>query len=207
MSDDELRDELMTLIVAGHETTTTALAWAFERLLRSSDALARLESDPDDAEYVEAVVKETLRLRPVLTDVARKLAEPTEVNGYRLPAGTLVMPAIALVQLLSEVYPEPEAFRPERFLEGQPEPYTWIPFGGGVRRCLGAAFASFEMKVVLQTIFGRARFRAASPRPEKPRVRNVTMVPAKGATVVMVERLPERPVGMGQREQIAAGVD
>src|SRR5207249_42884 len=113
-----------------------------------------------------------------------------EIGGYRLPAGTLVMPAIALVQRLPEVYPDPYAFRPERFLEGQPEPYTWIPFGGGVRRCLGAAFATFEMKVVLQTILRRARFRAASREPEQPRVRNVTMVPAKGASVILEERLP-----------------
>lgn len=203
MSDRELRDELMTLLTAGHETTATALAWAFERLLRNPAALDRLLSDLDDGDYLDAVVKETLRVRPILTDVARRLTAPTEIGGYRLPEGTLVMPAIALVQLLPEVYPDPHAFRPERFLEGQPEPYTWIPFGGGIRRCLGAAFATFEIKVVLRTILARAKLRALNHEHERARVRNVTVVPDKGTAVVLEQRLPATAGQPGERAEPA----
>jgi|SRR5215211_878187 len=196
MADEELRDELITLLGAGHETSATGLSWAFERLLRSPHALARLGADPEDDAYLDAVVKETLRVRPVVTDVARKLTRDTEIAGYTLPAGTIVLAAIALVHLRPDLWPEPEAFRPERFLEGQPEPYSWIPFGGGVRRCIGAAFAQYEMKVVLRTIMRRARLRADSPQDEGGRLRHVTVVPARGARVVLEERLParQRPV-------------
>jgi cytochrome P450 family 135 len=189
MTDAELRDELMTLLTAGHETTATGLSWAFERLMRTPAALERAQSELAD-DYLEAVVKETLRVRPVITDVARKLTRDTDVMGYRVPAGTLVLPAIAVLHRLPHVYPEPWAFRPERFLDGQPEPYTWVPFGGGIRRCIGASFAQMEMKTVLRTVLARSRLRAEDPKPEQPRVRHVTIVPSRGARAVLEERRP-----------------
>ncbi len=190
MADEELRDELMTLLGAGHETSATGLSWAFERLLRTPGALERLSADPEDDAYLDAVIKETLRVRPVITDVARKLTREVEIGGYEIPAGTIVLCVIALVQRRPDLWPDPHAFRPERFLEGQPEPYSWIPFGGGVRRCIGAAFAQFEMTVVLRTIMRRARLRAESPEDERGVLRHVTVVPARGARVVLEERLP-----------------
>jgi cytochrome P450 len=189
MSDQELRDELMTLLGAGHETTATGIAWTFERLLRTPAALERLTADLDDDAYLEAVVKESLRVRPVVIDCARLLKEDTTVAGYDLPAGTLVLPAIALLNRHPDLWPDPEEFRPERFLEGQPDPYSWIPFGGGVRRCIGAAFAQQEMKIVIREILRRVRLRAPDPAPEPPRVRHVTIVPARGARVVVEEKL------------------
>ena len=148
MTDVELRDELMTLLTAGHETTATGLSWAFERLLRTPRVLERLLGSLDDDEYLDAVVKETLRVRPVIADVARVLKQPIVLGGYALPAGTLVLPAIAAVHMRPDLYPEPHEFRPERFLDGGAESYAWIPFGGGVRRCIGASFAQVEMRVV-----------------------------------------------------------
>ena len=189
MSDVELRDELMTLLTAGHETTATGLSWAFERLMRTPRVMDKLLGSLDDDEYLDAVVKETLRVRPVIMDVARKLTKPTEVGGYTLPAGTLVLPAIAAVQARPDLYPEPEEFRPERFIEGQPESYAWIPFGGGVRRCIGASFAQVEMRVVLREVLRRVRLRAPSARPERPRVQHVTVVPSRGARAVVTERV------------------
>jgi cytochrome P450 len=191
MSDRELRDELMTLLTAGHETSATALAWAFERLLRTPHALKRLvaEVDGEGDEYADAVVKETLRVRPVITDVARLVEEDVELGPWLIEAGAIVVPAIALVQLMPAVYPDPDEFRPERFLDDeQPAPYTWIPFGGGVRRCLGAAFAQLEIRTVLQTVAALAELRAPYPAPERTRLRNVTLVPARGARVVMAAR-------------------
>jgi cytochrome P450 len=182
LTDAELRDELMTLLIAGHETTATALAWAFERLARHPAAAARARGD-DDA-FLEAVAKETLRLRPVLSDVARKLTRPAQVAGYRLPAGTLVMPGIALVQRDAAHWADPLAFRPERFLDGTPEGYTWIPFGGGRRRCLGAALAMLEIKVVLREALTRLELAPERRRDEAMRVRHITMVPARGARIV-----------------------
>jgi cytochrome P450 len=190
MSDVELRDELMTLLTAGHETTATGLSWAFERLMRTPRVMARLVASLDDDEYVDAVVKETLRVRPVIADVVRLLTCDTEVGGYLLPAGTLVLPAIAAVHARADLYPEPEEFRPERFIDGQPEPYAWIPFGGGVRRCIGASFAQMEMRVVLREVLRRVRLRAPSQRAERPRIQHVTVVPARGARAVVAERLP-----------------
>jgi cytochrome P450 family 135 len=183
MTDAELRDELMTLLVAGHETTATALAWALERLVRHPDKLARLAEGDDD--YLDAVIKETLRLRPVLPAVVRKLQEEMEIGGRRLPAGVAVAPCIYLVHRRPDVYPEPERFRPERFLEQPAGTYTWIPFGGGVRRCLGASFAMFEMKTVLQAILGRLTLRPAHPEPERIRRRAITLVPERDAEVLV----------------------
>jgi cytochrome P450 len=190
MTDRELRDELITLLTAGHETSATALAWAFERLLRNPAAMrelrAEVESGGDD--YAEAVVKETLRVRPVITDVARLATSDVELGRWVVRAGSIVVPAIALVQLLPQVYPDPYEFRPERFLDGQPAPYTWIPFGGGVRRCLGAAFAQLEIRTVLQEVVARTELRAPDPAPERTRLRNVTLIPRRGARVVMDRR-------------------
>jgi cytochrome P450 len=186
MSDEELRDELMTLLVAGHETTASALAWAVERLVRHPHALERLRAEAEAGvdDYVDAVCKETLRLRPILSIVLRRLTEPMEVGGRVLPAGVSLAPCIYLVHRRPDVYPEPLAFRPERFLEQPAGTYTWIPFGGGVRRCLGASFALFEMKVVLREIVSRLDLRPADPRPERITRRVITLVPERGGEVV-----------------------
>jgi cytochrome P450 len=128
----------------------------------------------------------------VVTDVGRKLTRAIELNGYRLPAGTLVMPAIAAIHFREDLYPAPDEFRPERFLEGTPDAYAWIPFGGGVRRCIGASFAQFEMRVIIRTILERTRMRAAAARPERSRLRNVTAAPARGCRVV-VESMTSAP--------------
>jgi hypothetical protein len=183
IDDEELRDQIMTLLLAGHETTTTGLSWAFERLLRHPDALARAR-EGDDA-YLDAVVRETLRVRPVIPAVLRQLKAPVELGGWQLPAGVTVMPSITLMHYDPELFPEPKRFRPERFLsDGESSTYTWIPFGGGRRRCLGAAFASFEMRVALRTILERTTLRADRPRGERARNHHITLVPARGARVV-----------------------
>jgi len=193
MADSELRDELMTLLTAGHETTATGLAWAFERLLRTPRALARLTSSLDDGDYLDAVVKETLRVRPVIVDVARKLTRETEVAGWRLPAGTLVAPAIAVLHARPDLYDSAEEFRPERWLQKDAESYSWIPFGGGVRRCIGASFAQVEMRTVLREVLRRVRLRAPTQRPERGVVRHVTVVPGRGARAIVHERLAVQP--------------
>jgi cytochrome P450 len=189
MSDEELRDELMTIVGAGHETTATGLAWTLERVLRTPRVLARLRETvaAGDDDYLDATIKESLRVRPVIVDVARKLTAPAEVGGYELPAGTFVLPSIAGLHYREDLFPEPEELRPERFLDGNADSYAWIPFGGGVRRCLGAAFAQYEMRVVLRAIFQRAELRAPDPRPEKVKIRNITLAPGKGGQV-MLER-------------------
>ncbi len=185
MNDEELRDELVTVLGAGHETTATALAWAMERLLRSPQTLARLRESiaAGEDQYLEATVKETLRARPVIVDVARKLTEPLRVDAYELPAGTYVMAAIAALHYREDLFPYPAQFRPERFLGSKPDTYAWIPFGGGVRRCIGAAFAEYEMRVVLRAILERADLSAPDPEPERAKVRNITLAPARGAVV------------------------
>jgi cytochrome P450 family 135 len=193
MSDEELRDQLMTLLVAGHETTASSLAWAVERLVRNPRVLARLREEVEAGEddYVDAVCKETLRLRPILALVLRRLTEPMEIGGRLLPAGANIAPCIYLVHRDPRIYPEPYAFRPERFIEQPAGTYTWIPFGGGVRRCLGASFALFEMRVVLRELVSRLELRTADPRPERVTRRAITLVPERGGEVV-VERVPAR---------------
>jgi cytochrome P450 family 135 len=192
MTDQELRDELVTVIGAGHETTATALAWAFERLLRNQPVLERLQGSLSAGdEYLDATIKETLRVRPVITDAARRLTREVELGGYRIPAGAVVLPSIAAIHYRTDLYPDPEEFRPERFLDGEQESYSWIPFGGGVRRCIGASFAQFEMRLVMRAILERTELRAASPAPEHPRVRNITVAPAHGCRVVLAR--PPRP--------------
>jgi cytochrome P450 len=191
MSDEELRDELLTVVGAGHETTATGLAWAMERLLRTPRVLARLRESLADGEddYLEATVKETLRVRPVIIDVARRLTAPARVAGYELPAGAFVLPAIGALHFREDLFPDPHEFRPERFLDGAVENYAWIPFGGGVRRCVGAAFAEFEMRIVLREFVERAELTAPDTSPERVRIRNITLAPGKGARVRL-----ERPL-------------
>jgi cytochrome P450 len=186
MTDEELRDELMTLLVAGHETTASSLAWAVERSVRTPGVLDRLRDGDDD--YVDAVCKETLRLRPILALVLRRLTEPMEIGGRLLPAGVNLAPCIYLVHRRPDVYPDPYAFRPERFIERPPGTYTWIPFGGGVRRCLGASFALFEMRVVLRELVKRLELRATDDRPERVARRAITLVPERGGEVVVARR-------------------
>lgn len=189
LTNRELRDELITLLLAGHETTATSIGWAFERLLRNPTALERLTAEVEAGEggdYLEAVIKETLRVRPVVTEIFRAPTERTELGGYVFEPGSQLAAAIMLVQYDPELYPpDPQAFRPERFLDGAPEPYTWIPFGGGVRRCLGAAFAQLEMKVVIATILRRARLRAPRTRAERARFRGATVLPSRGGEAIV----------------------
>jgi cytochrome P450 len=188
MSDSELRDELITLLVAGHETTANALAWAGERLARHPDVLARLAEEArtgTDTAYVSAVVQETLRLRPVISIVQRVLTEPFTVAGYDLPAGTVLVPALYLVNRRPEIYPDPEQFDPARFLGRAPGTYTWIPFGGGVRRCLGAAFAQFEMETVLHELAARAHITPVHAASEPVLRRAVTETPRHDAEVLV----------------------
>ena len=189
MSDSELRDELLTVIGAGHETTATALAWAMERLLRTPPVLAKLRESiaAGEEDYLEATVRETLRVRPVIIDVARRLTEPATIAGYELPAGSFVLPAIGALHFREDIYPDPWRFRPERFLNSKVDNYAWIPFGGGVRRCVGAAFAEFEMRVVLREIVARAQLRAPDPEPEPVRIRNITLAPKHGTRVICAE--------------------
>jgi cytochrome P450 len=188
LDDDAVRDELMTVVAAGHETTANALAWAIERLVRHPEAmqrlLAELADDPAGGPYLDAVVRETLRVRPVVGDTARVLAAPAEVAGWHLPAGVAVAPAIALVNLDPAVYHEPHAFRPERWLDDSPPSRSWLPFGAGRRSCLGAGFALFEMRVVLRTILSRLELRAVRLEDERMRLRNITLTPGRGAEVI-----------------------
>jgi cytochrome P450 len=190
LTDEELRDHLMTLLVAGHETTTTALAWCFERLLRHPAALARLEAEIAEGQeeaYLDAVINETLRVRPVIDAVWRKLAAPLRVAGWMVPAGALVMPSIMLVQH-SAAFAEPDAFQPERFFGGGAPPYAFIPFGGGPRRCIGASFATMEMRAILKTVLESVQLRAPSMRPERAKVHHITLVPAQGARAIVTRR-------------------
>jgi cytochrome P450 len=186
MSDQELRDELVTVLGAGHETTATGLAWAVEMLGRNPEVLAKLRASlaAGEEEYLGATVKETLRSRPVIVDVARKLQQPATVGGYELPAGTMVLVAIAALHYREDVFPRPYEFRPERFLEEKADNYAWIPFGGGVRRCIGAVFAEYEMRTILREFVERAELRPAEPKPERVRVRNITLAPANGTRVI-----------------------
>jgi cytochrome P450 family 110 len=184
LDDAELRDHLVTLLAAGHETTAGSLAWAIERLARAPDVLARLREG--DEAWTDAVIKETLRIRPVLTVAPRKLAAPLRVNGRELPAGVHVAPCIYLVHRREDLYPDAAVWRPERWLgAGAPESFAWIPFGGGVRRCVGAAFATMEMAEVLGVIAAELDLAPATPRPERMRRRGLTLQPGAGARVVL----------------------
>jgi cytochrome P450 len=195
MSDAELRDELVTLLVAGHETTANALSWAVERLCRHPERMHRLteEARAGQDTYLQATIQETLRLRPVISIVLRRLQEPMEFGGRLLPAGASIVPAIHLVHRRAGIYPEPDRFRPERFIESEggraPGTYTWIPFGGGIRRCLGAAFAQFEMEVVLRELVLRRTLAPSRPQSERVYRRAITETPRHDAEV-LVGRCP-----------------
>jgi cytochrome P450 len=208
MSDEELRDELVTLLLAGHETTATSVAWAVERLVRHPDKLRRLVaeidagaggagadngSDGDGGAYATAVVNETLRVRPVVPLVVRMLQQEMRVGAHTLPPGTRVVPCIYLTNRNSRVYEAPEQFRPERFLANPPETFSWIPFGGGIRRCIGAAFAQLEMRLILRTVLSELepklpRHGRGWRRGEWTWRRAITLVPAAGARVVWERR-------------------
>jgi cytochrome P450 len=203
MSPQELRDELMTLLVAGHETTASELAWAFERLAREPAVLARLQEEitaGDGDAYLTATIQETLRRRPVLPNAAPRLVkQPVELGGWTYPAGVCLIANSYLVQHDPEIYPDPYAFRPERFLDEPPGTYTWIPFGGGRRRCLGASFAMLEMKVVLRSVLARIDVRP-SQGIEVSRRRSITLSPRAGAATVLRERAP------AEREPVAVAI-
>jgi cytochrome P450 family 135 len=197
MTDRELRDQLLTLLLAGHETTATALAWTADLLTRQPQAMQRLtaEVDSEDGDaYLRATISESLRLRPVVPLAGRRLTSELQVNGWTLPAGTDVTPAIWLTHTRADLYPDPYAFRPERFLDERPTTYGWVPFGGGVRRCLGAAFAEFEMRVVLTELLRRRTLQAVSSDAERVTRRNVTFSPRHGTRVTT--RVRARPSGI-----------
>jgi cytochrome P450 len=184
MTDDEVRDELVTLLLAGHETTATGLAWTFDLLLHSPAVHVRALNGDD--EYLDAVVKEALRIRPVIPGVGRVVrGQPMRLNGYEVPPGVEINPSIRVMHQRADLFPDPAAFRPERFLgDDAPDTYTWIPFGGGTRRCLGASFALQEMRIVLQRVLQRTALRPASRALDEPRLTFVTQVPKHGVQVI-----------------------
>jgi cytochrome P450 len=193
LTDQELRDELLTLVLAGHETTANSLAWAFERLLRHPAAYDRLRdvarSDDDPDGYLEATIHETMRSRPVIPIIGRRVTVPWQLGEYRMPADSSILMSILLLHHREDVYPDPFAFRPERFVGRKPGTYTWIPFGGGIRRCLGAALAMAEQRAVLEATARRLDLVAEDPAPERALHRNVTMIPSRGARVIARSRL------------------
>ncbi len=201
MSDQELRDEMVTLLLAGHETTATSLAWAFHRLLGRPEVLDRLRAElggrrvePEEVgrlEYLDAVIKETARLNPVIVNVGRRLQAPMRIGGHDLPAGVVASPCIYLTHRRADLWPEPERFDPDRFLGARPSPYAFFPFGGGVRRCIGAAFASYEMKIVLAEILARVELRIAPGYTARTVRRTVTLAPSDGMPV-LVDRVAPR---------------
>ncbi len=192
-SDRAIRDHLMTVIFAGHETVATTLAWTFERVTRHATVMAELEAAvaTGDQAYLEAVILETMRQRSAIADVARELGEPMEIGGYRLPAGTRVCPAITLLHMRRDVFGDPEAFRPSRWLDKgnrADDPAIYLPFGGGIRRCMGAYLAMLEMMTTLRTIMSRVRVRAPDLQPERGSSNGVTIGPHRGALVVLEPR-------------------
>ncbi|MGZ5404727.1 MAG: cytochrome P450, partial [Nocardioides sp.] len=188
LSDEELRDQLVTLLLAGHETTASALAWALHEVGRDPEQRrrAREAARTGDDTWLEAVFKESLRLHPVIPMVARTLLEPTTIGGHDLPAGTTVGPSILITHARADNHPDPEVFRPERFLGHNPPTNTWIPFGGGVRRCIGAGFSLMEGVAVLREVF--AAYDVEAVGADRPKVRNITSVPLKGSRVRVTRR-------------------
>jgi len=191
IADNELRDQLVTLLLAGHETTATALSWALFELGRDPRQLAWAQkaADEGDDDYLEAVLKESMRLHPVIPMVVRHLMEPVTIGGRDLPKGTNVGPSILISHAREDNHAEPERFRPQRFLDGEVAPNTWIPFGGGVRRCIGAGFSLMEGVAVLREVLSRYDIRLPEGPREHPKVRNITSVPRHGARVVVHPRL------------------
>ena len=185
MTDRELRDQLITLLLAGHDTTATGLAWALERLSRHPAVLQRAvrAAEDGDDDYLDAVAKETLRNRPVVFDVGRILTQPVELAGRRLPAGVMVVPGLVAVHADAQLYPNPERFDPDRMLDATLSPSSYFPFGGGNRRCLGATFAMVEFRVVLREILRRVDLHTTTELGEKPRLKHVIFVPRRGARI------------------------
>ena len=197
LADQEVVDNLLTMVLAGHDTTATALAWTFDLLLHHPPVMERLETDLADGgrSYIGAVIKEAMRLRPVIIDTSRTLVQPAELGGHSYAAGTVVTPSILLAHHRPDIYPDPMAFRPERFLQqDSPEPLTWIPFGGGVRRCLGAGFATLEMEVVTRTILQHCELSPARSREDSQRRRAITLFPRHGTRVMLHRRRLPPPI-------------
>jgi cytochrome P450 len=199
MTDQELRDELITLLSDG--PTATSMSWAFERLLRHPEKMARMRDEVlsgDDDTYTEAVVKEILRLCPAVPLVMRGLVKPMQLGGYEIPAGTIVAAAIYLIHHRQDIYPRPFAFQPERYLDGPPANYTWIPFGSGVRRCVAATFAPMEMKLVMRTVLREVELGPVSTGSQRPTRSSVSFAPADEAPVIVKRRL-DAPTGNSLR--------
>ena len=202
MSEEELVDEMFTLVMAGHETTATALAWAFWHLTGHPEVVSRLREEiarvtggrplePQQVtqlEYLDATIKETMRLTPIVTMVVRRVHAPVRIGGVDMPAGAEVGANVYLAHHRPDVWPDPERFDPDRFVGTRPSPYTFFPFGGGVRRCIGAAFATYELKIVLAEVLSRVDLRLAPGYRMRPRLRAVTIAPSRGVPVVVVER-------------------
>ena len=190
LTDTELRDQLVTLLLAGHETTATALSWALYELGRDAAQLAkaRAAAEAGDDDYLEAVVKESMRLHPVIPMVVRHLMEPATIGGYDLPRGANIGPSILISHSREDNFAEPADFRPGRFLEGHVAPNTWIPFGGGVRRCIGAGFSLMEGVAVLREVLAAYDVTLPDGPADYPRVRNITSVPRHGARIVVTPR-------------------
>jgi cytochrome P450 len=188
LTDDELRDQLVTLLLAGHETTASALSWSLQELGRDPGLLRRAQAAADDGDddFLEAIVKEAMRLHPVIPMVNRVLKSPHHIAGWDLPTGAIVTPSIILAHQSDESFPEPDRFRPERFLDAHVPANTWIPFGGGIRRCIGAGFSLMEGVAVLREVL--RRWHLESRKAEKPRTRNITSVPAGGARITLRRR-------------------
>ena len=206
MTDAELRDELFTMLAAGHETTSTGLAFAFELLMRNRPVLERLREElahGEDDLYLDAVVKETLRIRPVLDGAERTLTRPRTIAGWELPPGVKVYPAILLVHMRPDLYPQPQRFRPERFLDEDAESYTWLPFGGGIRRCLGAALAQAEMAEVLRVMVPAVELSPVRSEPDPVVLRGITLAPKHGVEVT-VERALDVAAGRAPAATTAA---
>ena len=205
MTDRELRDELMTMLLAGHETTATSLAFTLDLLLHTPTVLARVTDDLDDDAYVRAVVSESLRLRPVIDAAERTLQAPRTVAGHDLPAGIRVYPNIVAVHYREDLYPDATAFRPERFVDGRAGTYTWLPFGGGIRRCIGAALAEAEIAEVLRVVLSRVHLHAVRSMPDAVVMRGITLVPRHGVEVEVVAQAA-RAAGTAAARERSAGM-
>jgi cytochrome P450 len=190
MSDAELRDELVTLMLAGHDTTANTLAWCFDLVLRHPAVEHQLvaEEATGGRAYTEATITETLRLRPVVPFTGRIAGSDVVLGGYRVPAGTRVWQPALLLQRDAEAFPEPLRFQPERWVDTKAPSFAWIPFGGGIRRCIGAAFAGLEMRVVLQQVLARTELHVLDAHPERPKLNNVILVPRRGVRVRLAGR-------------------
>ncbi len=204
LTDLELRDQLVTLLMAGHETTASALSWAFDHILHHPEIESRMRDeitrvmgtgplDParlGELTYLDAVIKDTHRLRSVIPNVARRLGADVHLDGLTLPAGSYLAPCMLLVQRDPTLFPDPERFDPTRWLDTKSDPYTWFPFGGGTRRCIGLAFANYEMKIVLATVFGAATLRPARRRAASVVRHGITLTPTGGGRVVLDSTMP-----------------